>query len=330
MEKDKIFRLIQEYTESVPLILIGTGGTIPYGLPGMSQLADYLLKKLNAKYEEDEEWIKFSERLKKDIDLESSLTGLNLKDYIINDIVIATWELVSQADLNLLGRIISEKYEIPLSRLIKRFYQPHPQCVNIITTNYDRVIEYACDKVNIPVDTKFNGSYIKSLSGECFKGSKIVNLLKVHGSLDLFKDESNYVYSIPIQSELPNGFTPVIITPGSSKYRSVLQGACRQALHNADDIINKASSYLCIGYGFNDEQIQENIILEINKGKPIIVVTKEISLKAYELIKNNSKNYVIIQEGKKNKGTTEILSNDSSIDLEGTFWTVDGFMEIID
>ena len=49
MEKDKVFRLIQEYTESVPLILIGTGGTIPYGLPGMSQLADYLLKKLNAK-----------------------------------------------------------------------------------------------------------------------------------------------------------------------------------------------------------------------------------------------------------------------------------------
>jgi hypothetical protein len=155
-------------------------------------------------------------------------------------------------------------------------------------------------------------------------------LLKVHGSLDLFKDESNYVYSIPIQTELPNGFTPVIITPGSSKYRSVLQGACRQALHNADDVINKASSYLCIGYGFNDEQIQENIILEINKGKPIIVVTKEISLKAYELIKNNSKNYVIIQEGKKNKGTTEILLNDNSINLEGTFWTVDGFMQIID
>lgn len=329
MDKNKIFSLVQEYIEGVPLILIGTGGTIPYGLPGMNQLASYLLDNLNEKYKEDGEWIKLSERLNDGVDLETALTGLALEDSITNDVIIQTWKLVTEYDLKLFSKIISDGYELPLSKLIRWFYQPHPQCVNIITTNYDRVIEYACDQVKLPIDTKYYGSYLRSLSNTSLVKSKIVNLIKVHGSLDLFKDESQFVYSVPLQSEVPKGFTPYIITPGASKYRSVLQGPCRQAVHNADIIINDAKSYLCIGYGFNDEQIQENIIAQIRLGKPIVIVTKEISEKAYELIKNNSKKYIIIQEGKEKNDTTEIIYSEGTNIIEGVYWTVDGFMQII-
>ena len=69
MDKNKIFSKVQEYIESVPLILIGTGGTIPYGLPGMSQLANHLLDNLHEKYKDDGEWIKLSERLNDGVDL---------------------------------------------------------------------------------------------------------------------------------------------------------------------------------------------------------------------------------------------------------------------
>lgn len=42
MKKEEIFNIIQEYTSNPPLILVGTGLSIPAGIPGMAELADYL------------------------------------------------------------------------------------------------------------------------------------------------------------------------------------------------------------------------------------------------------------------------------------------------
>jgi hypothetical protein len=330
MTDAEIFRIIQKYVENVPLILIGTGGTIPYGIPGMTKLAEYLILQFHDKYKMDSEWCKFQGRLEKGIDLESALTDLLLNEEILNDITRATWQLVTDCDLRLLNQIVLNRTILPLAKLISKFYQPHPQCVNIITTNYDRVIEYACDQFNIKSDTKFHGNYIKYFSSATLGCKNIVNILKVHGSLDLFKDKDNFIYSIPIQDKIPIGFVPEIIAPGSSKYRSVLQGTCRTILHYSDDLINNAQSFLCVGYGFNDEQIQTNIIDRIKKGKPIVVVTKEISDKSVRLIIDNSENYVIIQEGRVEPNSTEILINKERIYIDGTYWTVEGFMKIIE
>lgn len=330
MTEDEIFKVVQKYLENVPLILVGTGGTIPYGIPGMSQLSQYLLNELDCKYKADDEWSKFTGRIKSGVDLESALTELQLTDEIINDIKKSTWQLVTDADLDLLNNIIEKSTKLPIARLIQRFYNFHPKCVNIVTTNYDRVIEYACDQINVRLDTKFHGNYIKYFSANKLSMTNIVNLLKVHGSLDLFKDQDDLVYAIPIQQKIPNGFIPEIVTPGSFKYRSVLQGTCRQILHDGDDLINNAKSYLCIGYGFNDEQIQANIIAGIRMGKPIVVVTKQISNKAYELLANNSKQFVIIQENNCKANSTEFIVNNQKSYLDDTYWTVDGLLKIIE
>ena len=47
MEKEEIFRVIQEYTSNPPLVLAGTGLTMPVGIPGMGALANYLSKQLD-------------------------------------------------------------------------------------------------------------------------------------------------------------------------------------------------------------------------------------------------------------------------------------------
>ena len=41
-KKDKIFRLIQKFLKNHPVIIWGSGATIPYGLPGMSELVEVL------------------------------------------------------------------------------------------------------------------------------------------------------------------------------------------------------------------------------------------------------------------------------------------------
>ncbi len=268
-------------------------------------------------------------RLEKGIDLEAALSDLNIEEAMLEDIVYFTWKLVNDADLELLDKWIISQEKCSFGKLIAKFYSVNPQCVNIITTNYDRLIEYACDQYGIVVDNGFQGEYIGRLvTGHKPACKKVVNLLKVHGSLDWFYREDGQVISVPLQKTLMEQLKPAIVTPGTMKYERVLGSPFRDILHKADDLIGNAYSFLCIGYGFNDSQIQHNIINEIKSGKPIVVVTKEISKDAEKLITANSSNYIILQEDKRDINHTEILIPTEKVSIEGKYWTQEGFIEM--
>lgn len=330
MDKSSIFAKVQKCLENVPVILIGTGGTIPLGIPGMDRLSEHLVVTLSDKYKTNTTWDSIVSKLESGIDLESALTDITFTDDLVNDIVIETWKLITTADTEVFNKYILGKQSLVLSDLINKFYQPHPQCINIITTNYDRVIEYACDQKHIRYDTRYQGGYIRYFSTVKTGIRDVVNIFKVHGSLDLFKDSSGLVCSLPGQYRTPpTGFSPEIISPGISKYKAVLTSSCRNILHESDTAINNANSFLCIGYGFNDEQIQAGIISQIQTGKPIVVVTKMISEKAASLLINNSINYVIIEDNPNREGSTRFTIAKNYYYLDGTFWTIEGLLQII-
>ena len=48
MTKDEIFKFIQNAVSAPPLILVGSGGSAPHGLPSMKELGDYLSMALIA------------------------------------------------------------------------------------------------------------------------------------------------------------------------------------------------------------------------------------------------------------------------------------------
>ena len=96
---------------------------------------------------------------------------------------------------------------------------------------------------------------------------------------------------------LPHGLVPEFITPGSSKYAAILHGTHRELLLAADERIKQAKSFLSIGYGFNDSQIQEGILTRIRSGVPLVSITKEVSDSAAHLLANNARNYITIQQG---------------------------------
>lgn len=327
MELNDIFKCIQKAVEGIPLILIGSGSSAPYGLPTMGELGNHLLTELTPRYSTNANWQIFQENIHDGMGLEDALTDVVLSTDIIDDIRKETWELVSRKDIELFYKVLFGEVDLPLAAMIKHFYRTHPQCVNIITTNYDRVIEYACDSAQLPVHTGFDGQYEKHYFGK-FGNKKIVNLVKVHGSLDFFKDPHDVSYSLPLRNSIPVGLSPEIITPGISKYQAVLKGTPRQLLNECDNLVNAAPSYLCIGYGFNDEQIQEGIISNIRTGKPIVVVTMDVSDKAAHLLVNNATTYITVQKGKED-GTTDFCINQEITNVEGTYWTVDGFLKII-
>ena len=328
MEKKEIFRVIQEYTSNPPLILAGTGLTIPVGIPGMGALASYLREQLDEKYKTNSSWISVSEKIASGTDLETALSEDKFNENLLNDIKKCTWELVNAADIKYFREKHLLNYKAPFTKTLNKFLSATGRHLNIITTNYDRYIEYCCDQYGIEVDIGYKGIYSKSLEMSFSRNRSIVTLLKVHGSLDSFKDNiNNESISIPIQEKIPIGFTPDIITPGISKYEAILTNANRQLVHHADTVINKATNFLCIGYGFNDSQIQELMIKKIKSGCPIVVVTKELTDNAFGIISNNSEKHAVILDGE--DGKTRFIVNKTDVTIDGTYWTIDGFNEII-
>lgn len=328
MNRDDIFRAIQQATEDPPLFLIGSGCSAAYKLPNMTELGQHLLTSLSPKYNGNHCWDKFCENMERGDGLETALSNVGLTDAMLRDIRCETWKLISQKDLELFDDVLFSRTTLFLTQLLKQFYRAHPMKLDIITTNYDRVIEYACDSGGIPVVTGFNGYYRKSFNGT-FVTKDAVNLIKVHGSLDVFRDAQGVTVAVPMLRELPIGLTPEIITPGTSKYEAILRGTPRQLLMAADERIYQAKAFLCIGYGFNDTQIQESILAKVRAGVPLIVLTKSVSEPTAHLLANNATNYISIQEGHA-PNTTEICINRKIEILDGTFWTIDGFINIID
>lgn len=239
MTIDTVFKKIQKIIGDVPVVLAGTGASIPHGIPGMSQLAEYLQQELRSKYVLDPSWGIISSRLDKGIDLESALTNVTPEpsDALVQDITVATWQFITKYDLKCFFDLMLTGNTIPLSRLFRKLAQTSKHNINIITTNYDRLIEYACDQAKLEIDDHFRGQYNRWFSTSALNTRNIVNILKVHGSLDYFKDSNGTVRAIPMRDSIPTGYIPDIVPPGSNKYRTVLQGIHRDLLHEADNLI---------------------------------------------------------------------------------------------
>jgi len=329
-DRNKMFNLIQKYLTDVPVILMGTGVTIPMGIPGMWKLAEHLKQSLEEKYSYNVGWKNVVSDLDNEIDLESSLTGKDLSKELVRDISVETWKFINTADLQLLSRLKNCTYISSLADLIKYFYSTSKKNVNIITTNYDRAIEYACDRVNIPIDKRFTGTYMKTFSTSSIKHKDIVNLFKIHGCLDLFSDSDSFVYSIPLQHDTPDGFVPAIVAPGTSKYEIVLNESYnRNVLGSLDNIINSASCYLCYGYGFNDSHIQQPMLEQLRTGKSIVIASLAVLDATIELIKKYSNNFTIIQRDANDHTKTHFTTADTKISLDGDFWSISGLLDII-
>lgn len=325
---DDVFKEVQEIARKNPLLFVGTGGSIPYGIPGMDKLCAYLKENLSPQFKTDPSWNAFLHELDNGEGLEGALLKVTLPDQIQMGILHATWNLVAEADLKLFRDLVYGEKHIALGDLIRYFYRASSQCVNIITTNYDRMVEYACDFAFLPMDVRLNGQYYRTQKQNSLQTRNIVNLLKVHGSLDLFQDSLQRTFALPLQEKIPDGLTPKMITPGVTKYQSVFEDPFNGILHSANNLIGAEQGYLCIGYGFNDTHIQAQMLTEAGKGKPILLITKDVSDHAAHLLAERARHYITISEGK-DFGTSEVVIDKNVMVFEGDYWKVEGLLSML-
>jgi hypothetical protein len=340
MDTEAFLKLLQDWTNRVPLVILGSGASVPLQIPTMSELGEYLQTNISFSYHRDiKQFDEFKALLKKYKDLERALSGLQLRPTVLNEIVYKTWEFVNQSDLAAYDKILSKKIDFPLAELTRHLLSSAQRKLSIVTTNYDRLAEYAASLSNAFICTGYAQNFIGHFSKyihhydltklQGFSGQ--VNIWKVHGSLDWFKSNDDKDVHLSLRQVIPNDYKPSIVTPGLSKYLETQMEPFRTIFTEADNEIENAVSYFCIGYGFNDIHVQPKLISQIKSGKPIIVITKELTLKTKQsIIDNNCKQYILIEQA--NKKDTRIYSSSFSgeqIIPDVSYWMLCEYLKLI-
>lgn len=340
MDFEQILRQIQEITNNVPLIILGSGASAPYNLPTMWNLGEHLKTSISFHETSDQDQFdEFKQLLENGLDLETALLNLHLKANVLSKIVEETWKLMNTKDLEAYEFFLKNMSKVPLAYLVQYLVKTSKRRLSIITTNYDRLAEYSASIANAFTCTGFSTNLIGHFSSNIYKNGSsqfngydgIVNIWKVHGSLDWFKTNNNIDIHLPLRSKIPDNYKPSIVTPGLSKYSETHLEPYRTILSQADNEIENANGYLCIGYGFNDQHVHPKLISQINKNKPIIVITKELTPNTKKaIIESNCKNYFLFEQSNENDTRifTPFLSGEEIIQNKD-IWNLDGFLNLI-
>ena len=191
MEYDGCVSQIQHYLENSPLVILGSGASISYGLPSMFDLSEEVGR--HSVDFDSEEFNAFCLNLST-MNLEDALDASILSPIEQTRIREIAWEYINNHDSDFFNKLIANQNNFAMCELLKKIMQPAQNTTTVVTTNYDRVVEYAADIIGAIVVTGFEGIYIKNLEFPSGKLSsqrirareRTVFIWKVHGSLDWF------------------------------------------------------------------------------------------------------------------------------------------------
>jgi len=304
-EKEIVFQTIQKFLKKPPAIIWGSGATVPYGLPTMSEL-NYKLQEKIAELGDP----KYSSQS--------------------SEIRAIIWQAIYEAEQRFKQDIISGAVDSlnVVMRLIKGFWDVHPRVVNVITTNYDHVLELALGYHGIPFTDGFVGRDFSIFDSNLFdKETEIVNVIKVHGSLSWFKIGGSVRYL-----NTPECSNSAIIIPGKSKYQEAYNNPYRDLIQKSDQAIKKADCFLAVGFGFNDEHLTPKIKEKLKSGTPLVLVTKKITESCITEISVAQK-YVLLEEIA-DQGNTLVKIKDGTnppqdFIIEGDYWKLENFLEVV-
>lgn len=326
----------QDYYGKAPVIILGSGASAAHGLSGMGALAAHLIANTDTAgllAADQAGWQQFCDTLKSGTDLETALHQVAVSEELTARIIKATWSLINSEDLKIFASCLQDRNMFPLGRLLRHMFKTSLTTINVITTNYDRLAEYACEQEGIHHYTGFTHGFFRQLAApNDLQASRKVNIWKVHGSLDWFKSPLEDTVSIANIDQIPNCYVSQIVTPGTQKYQRTHLEPYRSIMSNADQAVTAANSYLCIGYGFNDEHIQPKLMVKcVRQNTPITIVTYALSDSAKKnILDGRVQNYLAIERGATDNQSIvySSLGKDPLI-VERNIWSLEGYLSLI-
>lgn len=299
MELDKLKKTIQDFFQENTVTIVGSGLSRAEEIPGMYELATELQVKIPASLTDAHDialWSKIAADLSSGISLEQALHNTEPTPAIEENIRETTAQFIGNAETAVLNNLVRGKKELRFSKFLDHFNIRNGLVV--ITTNYDRLIEYACEVKGIRVDNLFVGKFFAHIEPEQSKymfcknlvkrGGKLVaefsprvTVLKPHGCLSWHMVDG-VPYSIP-QSFFNDS---LIITPGINKYKEGYYMPFDIHRTKANTAIDNAQRYIIIGYGFGDDHLETHLVRQLENGKPALILTHSLSDKTLKLVRS--------------------------------------------
>ena len=339
MTIDTLARLAQDCIKHHPVVVLASGASMDHSIRGMTALSEVLQEKLSLDNDQERRaWQEILASLHRGVGLEQALQDTASPPSLIRKIVALTWETIASDDLALLHRAALRTEQFPLSRLIEGLFKSTNTTINIVTPNYDRVAEYATDLAQCVHATGFVPGIIRSREGTETTSirngpylARTVRIWKVHGSLDWFEDQNRNVISIPVTTCLPIGLTPLIVTPGVSKYERTHDEPFRSAIHGADAALETANALLCVGYGFRDTHIQAKLIERCRQASiPVVILARTLTDEAKQFLKTCSRSpYLALEHCE--EGTRAFWTDEpnGTVVQDQTLWSFRNFNELV-
>lgn len=314
MDIDEIYKTVQTYLNEPPLVIWGSGATIGFGLPSMSQLKDEIGNLLPT-------FDKTCTDLEAELGREKYEADLPQIRKIIRDVI-------SAADLKAKEKLLKNSDEFEGIRRLTQFcHDPHPKVMNVVSTNYDRILEYVWGYNGLHYTDGFDQQELSEFDEGKFQGKDIINLMKVHGSLDWF-DVDHDVRKLHTDF----GYDPIMIPPGKNKYRTTHNSPYRELMQKSDDAIKKASSFLVVGFGFNDEHITPLVSKKTKSGTPIVVVTMNVTATTEKELEKAKRVIYIEAAADISKSHIRVIENgivkSDSVE-DGDYWRLNKFMDML-
>lgn len=334
---ERLTELAQACVARTPVIVLGSGASLAHGIPGMGALATHLRASPPTIMTSAEsiEWARF-EALLDGGGLEVALSQAQLTEVQTDHIVQLTRDLLLPFDRKVLSDLLADRRLLPLTRLYRYLFTSVHKTIDVVTSNYDRLAEYASDAGEFACFNGFGYGYFSgrmtdSRTRICQDGqaARTVCVWKVHGSIDWFKPGAGAVISIPACDEVPIGYSPVMITPGIEKYRRAFHEPFRTIVGCSDHAMEHARSFLCVGFGFNDEHLQTKLVERCESSStPIVVVTRSLTPAAKTfLLSGRCRQFLAVEEC--STGTRMYTHDDlGGVELPGlTLWKLDSFLD---
>jgi len=340
VELNTLKKRLQGHLGDGLVLVIGSGLSCAEGVPGMGPLGRHLVTHIPSSLSDDDNklWEQIHPSIQTD-GLEAALLKHVPTPSLEAAIVQSTGEFIAAAEATIVAEIFSKARTLRLTKLIPHLLRPDTG-IPIVTTNYDRLAEIACEEAGLGVDTMFSGQFAAKLEPQetywsfC-RGAKLVgrnvrykfankaNVFKPHGSLDWYHREGSPVRYAGVLP-LPR----LIITPGLNKFRNGYESPFDKHREKGNDAIDKARRFLIIGYGFNDDHLETHLTPRIRSGVKTVILTYELSPKA-KTISIENKNVVAIEfrETEGIKGAN-IVVDGAEIFYPGIeYWDLDGFVK---
>lgn len=306
MELDDAYVHIQSVFSAGLVTIVGSGASAAFGLPSMSALATHLLRTVKPRVGKmpadcQAAWATVSAALTAGRGLEEALSTQDFPPALSDVIAFEVAECVGEGERQALAALMEDPSLIPYGQLASYLLRTST-VADIITTNYDRLIEVSTVMGGHRVDTMFYGHTAGRLDARLARDELLVpvarngksasvrldhrphiRISKPHGSLDWY-----LVKGEVLRSELPISGAPQIVAPGSEKYRRGYDVPFDAQRERANIAIDKAAAILTVGYGFNDDHLQTHLASKFSN-VPALVLARTLTENARTYLKQSDK-----------------------------------------